>query len=257
MRQKTVITPRMKAINQVLFKECEGMDHCLIGRGRNIVLEVPRSEVAHVVRVLKESFPDVVDIRKAYLMLDDLHDFILVKPMITESPFDTLDSIPVPALEKQLVDQVADKEYASLPEHEKNRLFQSAFEVYDVNTSRLLRYAGRKGKKDEILSMISQLDTNRMQVIHKIQDVLSSTPVTKAWLFGSYSRMEERPDSDIDLLVDLDRQKNVGLFEIGKIALQLENAVGKAVDLVIDGAIKPFARESINHDKILIYERAV
>lgn len=140
---------------------------------------------------------------------------------------------------------------------EKNRLFQSAFEVYDVNTSRLLRYAGRKGKKDEILSMISQLDTNRMQVIHKIQDVLSSTPVTKAWLFGSYSRMEERPDSDIDLLVDLDRQKNVGLFEIGKIALQLENAVGKAVDLVIDGAIKPFARESINHDKILIYERAV
>ena len=105
--------------------------------------------------------------------------------------------------------------------------------------------------------MISQLDTNRMQVIHKIQDVLSSTPVTRAWLFGSYSRMEERPDSDIDLLVDLDRQKNVGLFEIGKIALQLENAVGKAVDLVIDGAIKPFARESINHDKILIYERAV
>ena len=257
MRQKTVITPRMKAINQVLFRKCEGMDHCLIGRGRNIVLEVPRSEVAHVVRVLKESFPDVVDIRKAYLMLDDLHDFILVKPMITESPFDMLDSIPVPALEKQLVDQVADKEYASLPEHEKNRLFQSAFEVYDVNTSRLLRYAGRKGKKDEILSMISQLDTNRMQVIHKIQDVLSSTPVTKAWLFGSYSRMEERPDSDIDLLVDLDRQKNVGLFEIGKIALQLENAVGKAVDLVIDGAIKPFARESINHDKILIYERAV
>lgn len=190
-------------------------------------------------------------------MLDDLHDFILVKPMITESPFDTLDSIPVPALEKQLVDQVADKEYASLPEHEKNRLFQSAFEVYDVNTSRLLRYAGRKGKKDEILSMISQLDTNRMQVIHKIQDVLSSTPVTKAWLFGSFSRMEERPDSDIDLLVDLDRQKNVGLFEIGKIALQLEHAVGKAVDLVIDGAIKPFARESINHDKILIYERAM
>ncbi|MBR1489820.1 MAG: nucleotidyltransferase domain-containing protein [Bacteroidales bacterium] len=63
--------------------------------------------------------------------------------------------------------------------------------------------------------------------------MLSSIPVTKAWLFGSYSRMEERPDSDIDLLVDLDRKNNVGLFEIGKIAFQLENAVGVIILAVV------------------------
>lgn len=57
--------------------------------------------------------------------------------------------------------------------------------------------------------------------------------MTKAWLFGSYSRMEERPDSDIDLLVDLDRKNNVGLFEIGKIAFRLENAVGVIILAVV------------------------
>jgi len=45
--------------------------------------------------------------------------------------------------------------------------------------------------------------------------------------------MEERPDSDIDLLVDLDRKNNVGLFEIGKIAFQLENAVGVIILAVV------------------------
>ena len=56
-----------------------------------------------------------------------------------------------------------------------------------------------------------------------IADYFKTQPVLKAWLFGSYSRGEERPDSD--------------------------------VDLVVEGTLRPYAAETANRDKILIYER--
>ena len=40
---------------------------------------------------------------------------------------------------------------------------------------------------------------NKQQMIN-----FKTQPVLKAWFFGSYSRGEERPDSDVDILVKLD-----------------------------------------------------
>lgn len=94
------------------------------------------------------------------------------------------------------------------------------------------------------------------KIIGQIQKFLSSQPVEKAWLFGSFSRGEERPDSDIDLLVRYDRKHNrVGLFTIIRIKQQLQELLGREIDLVEDGTLMPFAVESANNDKILVYER--
>lgn len=89
-----------------------------------------------------------------------------------------------------------------------------------------------------------------------IADYFKSQPVTKAWLFGSYSRVEERPDSDVDIIVTLDKQANVGLFKLSAMLLDLEDLLQKRVDLVTDKGLLPFARETADRDKILIYERA-
>lgn len=89
-----------------------------------------------------------------------------------------------------------------------------------------------------------------------IADYFKSQPVTKAWLFGSYSRGEERPDSDVDIIVTLDKQANVGLFKLSAMLLDLEDLLQKRVDLVTDKGLLPFARETADRDKILIYERA-
>ena len=40
-------------------------------------------------------------------------------------------------------------------------------------------------------------------------------PVLKAWLIGSYSRGEERPASDVDILVALDYSQSIGLRFFG------------------------------------------
>ena len=96
---------------------------------------------------------------------------------------------------------------------------------------------------------------NTQQMIKQIAEYFKTQPVLKAWLFGSYSRGEERPDSDVDILVSLDYSKPLGLKFFGMWG-DLERLLNKEVDLVTERSLMPYAEESANHDKILIYERA-
>ena len=56
---------------------------------------------------------------------------------------------------------------------------------------------------------------NTQDMIQKIAEYFKTQPVLKAWLFGSYSRGEERPDSDVDILVALDYNQSIGLRFFG------------------------------------------
>jgi len=96
---------------------------------------------------------------------------------------------------------------------------------------------------------------NRQQMIQKIAEYFKTQPVLKAWLFGSFSRGEERPDSDVDILVMLDQEAHVGLFKLSGMHLDLQDLLQKNVDLVTDKGLMPFARPSVERDKELIYER--
>ena len=87
-----------------------------------------------------------------------------------------------------------------------------------------------------------------------IAEYFKTQPVLKAWLFGSYSRGEERPNSDVDILVILDHSQPVGLKFFG-MWNDLERMLDCKVDLVEEGELLPFAAESANRDKRLIYER--
>lgn len=256
MEYKPVISPKMRAVADLLKDAFVEMEYCVKETRRNLIVEVPKSMCEDIRAKLKQQFPDVALIRNAYPMMEDLHDFILVKPLISEAPIHDEGGIPVPELEKTLVDYEADKEYASLGKADVQKEFQRAFELYPVNTSRLIRYAGRKGKKEEIHHRLEQIDKGRIEIVHAIQDFFLKEPVKRAWIFGSFSRMEDRPDSDIDILVDLDTSAPMGLLQYAGMANQLESLLGRKVDLVANGSIKPFARESINRDKVLVYERA-
>ncbi len=96
------------------------------------------------------------------------------------------------------------------------------------------------------------MSTNVMQ--QTIADYFKTQPVVKAWLFGSFARGEETPQSDVDILVLLDHSKPVGLKFFG-MWNDLERLLDRKVDLVEEGELLPFAMESANRDKRLIYER--
>ena len=89
-----------------------------------------------------------------------------------------------------------------------------------------------------------------------ISDYFKTQPVLKAWLFGSYARGEETPESDVDILVEFDHSSPIGLFAYARMWRELEERLGCDVDLVEEGTLLPFAVESANRDKKLVYERA-
>ena len=89
-----------------------------------------------------------------------------------------------------------------------------------------------------------------------IAEYFKTQPVLKAWLFGSFARGEETAHSDVDLLVAFDHSTPIGLFAYARMHRELEERLGRKVDLVEDGELLPFAEETANQDKQLIYERA-
>lgn len=89
-----------------------------------------------------------------------------------------------------------------------------------------------------------------------LAEYFKTQPVLKAWLFGSYARGEQTPLSDVDLLVKYDDNARISLLKHCSIMNDLEELLDRKVDLVEEGELLPFAVESANHDKKLIYERA-
>jgi predicted nucleotidyltransferase len=98
-----------------------------------------------------------------------------------------------------------------------------------------------------------KLTTKELEVINRY---LTGQPVVRAYVFGSYARDEADSQSDLDLLVELDYSKPIGLQFVG-MKLDLEEKLNKAVDLVSANGLSPRIRPFVDQDKQLIYERAV
>jgi hypothetical protein len=87
---------------------------------------------------------------------------------------------------------------------------------------------------------------NRAQIIQRLsehKEELDAFGVRSLSLFGSVVRGEERPGSDIDILVEFERVG--GLFEFVRLKNYLEKTLEQRVDLVTPDALKPQLREKI------------
>ena len=98
-------------------------------------------------------------------------------------------------------------------------------------------------------------DAMNSKVSETIREYFKTQPVEKAWVFGSFSRGEERPGSDIDILVSFIPGTRLGL-KFFAMNLELERLLNRPVDLVIEGDLMPYAEETANRDKVLVYARA-
>ena len=70
----------------------------------------------------------------------------------------TIDGVPGPSLEKLLVDIRRDKDFDYLAGEECSRMLENAFNMFPVNMTKLLRYAGRRGVRTEIENEIKGLN---------------------------------------------------------------------------------------------------
>ncbi|MBK8920836.1 MAG: nucleotidyltransferase domain-containing protein [Saprospirales bacterium] len=90
--------------------------------------------------------------------------------------------------------------------------------------------------------------------LKSIATYFQDKPVLRAYLFGSYARGEADRNSDIDILVELDYSKKIGLAFFG-MQMDLEALLNKKVDLLSTEGISPHVKPYIELDKTLIYEK--
>lgn len=75
----------------------------------------------------------------------------------------------------------------------------------------------------------------------------------KIGVFGSFARNENKPGSDLDILVFLDHQNKVSLLELIGAEQELSEVLGLKVDLVTDRSINPLIRPYIEKDLKIIF----
>lgn len=101
------------------------------------------------------------DILEKYIV--NQKEVIVIKPLITEAPTQNINDIETATLEKILVDIFCDDViFLAQQGAEKRTIFKEAFTKYTINQSKMLRYADRRRKKEELNQFVETI-TNLWQ----------------------------------------------------------------------------------------------
>jgi len=119
-----------------------------------------------------------------------------------------------------------------------------ALEAIEI-TKRRLRFE-KKGTRS---------NHKRVLLLDKLTSYLENSPIQKAWLFGSFARDEAQFDSDIDLLIQLQKSANIDLLDFIGITHDLEDLLARNVDVVQQGTLNKSIEKIVHEEKVLIYEK--
>jgi len=94
------------------------------------------------------------------------------------------------------------------------------------------------------------IKTKILQLLNKHKDDLKKFHVVSLALFGSVARGEERPDSDVDILVQFDGPTKFDWYM--DLKEFLETLLSRKIDLITETGLKPIARSYIEKDLIRV-----
>ena len=111
----------------------------------------------------------------------------------------------------------------------------------------------KKEKKADEKLLPRKIKSNKEveKIKSKIKGILKENKVSRAGIFGSYSRGEQKENSDVDIVVNIE-YKNMSLLGFIGLKIKLEDALGKKVDLVEYSVIKPLIKNRILNEEIKI-----
>ncbi len=89
-----------------------------------------------------------------------------------------------------------------------------------------------------------------LQTLRTHEGELRALGVLHASIFGSVARGDAGEESDVDVLVELDRERPMGLFEYSRVKIHLAELLGGSADVVNRKTLKPLMRDNILHDAI-------
>ena len=94
------------------------------------------------------------------------------------------------------------------------------------------------------------MNTHIEQIKRKILPILQRYKAKRIGLFGSCVRDQMTADSDIDILVEI--EKDISLLDFVGLKLEIEEVLNRKVDLVEYNTIKPLLRERILNEQEII-----
>lgn len=92
---------------------------------------------------------------------------------------------------------------------------------------------------------------DKEKIFEKIVQILKNEGAGKIAVFGSYIRGEEKPKSDIDIIVEFSERKS--LLELVRIERELSEVLGIKVDLLTEKSISPYLIDTIRKEMEVIY----
>ena len=143
-------------------------------------------------------------------------------------------------------------------------------EYYDTNVNDLMV----AWLSDKIISQVEEEDTgskvlqaaeerieyiafkkiDREQLKKQVLETIKSfSQIQKAWIYGSFSREDDGPKSDIDIAIKTDA--GFSYFDLAEVQFHLENNINRKIDVGFVDSFKPYIFEHVKPDLKLIYER--
>ena len=125
------------------------------------IVEVEKEALESVYFTLKDNYNPVFK-KPSREMVEDFisrqPNSIIINPFVSEAPIQNIKEIPTSGLEKLLVDLYCDQNlFYFLQGNELLNIYNNAFSKYTINQSKLLRYADRRRKKNQIEEFIKTI----------------------------------------------------------------------------------------------------
>jgi len=120
-------------------------------------LDVEYDVLETVYHMVKERRSKTILYSKIDDSLSGYDKYVVVRPLVTGSPLQMVDGTPMATLEKILVDLACEKMFRPYQDGEITEIFSNAFSAYTVNISKMLRYAGRRGRRQQIQDILNEI----------------------------------------------------------------------------------------------------
>lgn len=174
------IEPEIIELNTILGEKYPYIRYCLwngrrlspfmqhIAINNAILIDVEKDAVENVFYFLQSNYKPIFlnpDDKMMDSYIDLKEKVFIVKTLVSESPIYKIHGVPVPTLEKILVDILSDAVFYYLRGSETFNVYRNIFEHCPININRLLRYARRRNREKEIISILKDLELSKVRTL--------------------------------------------------------------------------------------------
>ncbi|MBP9186281.1 MAG: XRE family transcriptional regulator [Bacteroidia bacterium] len=107
---------------------------------------------------------------------------------------------------------------------------------------------------EEKVAYIAFKKMDRNDILQQLKNGLKNfIQIDKAWIYGSFSREDDGPKSDVDIALKTD--ESFTYFDLAEVQHQLEKRINRKVDIGFIDSFKPYILDHVKPDLKLIYEK--